>query len=267
MAESTFLKRGNDIHNNNNQHNSNFQNLIFPKVTKSVMHNATCKTTLNLTKRRSNTTYLLPYNVLSVLLQNIFVLIFWTLCQQSSCISLASSVSDPVISTVNYAGYLEREYDRTTSRNQVNEISLPKSIDVLIKVKGNNIEKIDNWKATKNDKSCNDTSNTVSKKKHISVMPDEIYHENVEVLLTVQIEDFKENKWFLCVTKGNHLSENNDNADKTDAEWLHLGPALNFRLPIEELSEKYAKNRPTDTHQGKNFRNKNIMLAFRQFLR
>ena len=76
------------------------------------------------------------------------------MCQQSSCISLASSVSDPVISTVNYVGYLERDYGRTTFLDQVNEVSLPKSVNVLIKVKGNNIEKIDNWKVTKNDMFC-----------------------------------------------------------------------------------------------------------------
>ena len=252
MAESTFQKRGNDIHendNNNEQQNFWFQNLMFPKLSKSVMQNASCKTTLNSTKRRNKTTYSLPYNVLSVLFQNIFILIFWTLCQQSSCISLASSVSDPVISTVNYVGYLERENDRTTFQNQVNEIFLSKSIDVLINVKGNNIEKIDNWKATKNVKFCNDTSNdAVSKMKHISVMPSDEYHENVEVLLPLNLQNMDENKWYLCIK--NDLSEI-DKKDTSDQEWLHLGPALNFRLPIEELSEKYAKNQPNTANQSK----------------
>ena len=266
MAESTFHKRGNDTHeNDNNQKQQNlwFQNLIFPNLSKSVMQNASCKTTVNPPKRRNNTTYSLPYNVLSVLFQNIFLLIFWTLCQQSSCISLASSVSDPVISTVNYVGYLERAAnDRTTFQNKFeNEISLPKSIDILIKVKGNNIEKIDNWKATKNDKFCNDTSNDngVSKKKHVSVMPSNEYHEIVEVLLPVGLQNLIENKWYLCIKNGQSEFHKKDTSD---AEWLHLGPTLNFRLPIEELSEKYAKNRPTTAHQGKHLRKYTIGYFF-----
>ena len=249
MAENTLQKRGNDIHNNN-QNNFQIQNLMFPRISKSVMHNALRKTTLSSTKKRNNTIYLLSYNVLSVLFQNIYLLLFWTLCQQSSCISLASSVSDPVISTVNYVGYLERDYGRTTFLDQVNEVSLPKSVNVLIKVKGNNIEKIDNWKVTKNDMFCNDTSNTVSKKKQISVMPSNIYHENVEVLLTVPLENLEENEWFLCIRNRNYNTEM-DNEDGSDVEWLHLGPALSFRLPIKELSEKYAKSQLSTSYQGK----------------
>jgi len=240
MAENTLQKRENDNHNNGQ---NNFQNILFTKLAKTVMKNVLPKTTSNLSDKKKSIVYFLKYNVLTPLLPYIYLVIFWTLCQCKIGVS-TSSVSDPVISAVHYVGYLKRELvERTTIGDDVSEnFDLPNSIDILIEVQGINIESIDNWKVTQNERLCNDNLNTVSKTKNVSVMSYKGHSEIVEVLLTIPVVDSTENNWFLCGqdrTNDEKLSKGN-----SDINWLHLGQFSNFRLPNDKevLTARTADN-------------------------
>ena len=145
---------------------------------------------------------------------------------------LATSVSDPVISAVTYVGYLKRAPTESSIENNAKRYSdVSESFDILLEVKGNNIDGIDNWKATQNDKLCNDKSNSVSKTKHASLMSHEGHNEKIQVLLSVRLVDsIAKSSWFLCIP-----DRTNDyrtaNGRKHITNWMHLGPFSKFRLP------------------------------------
>ena len=232
MAENTLQKRENKNHNNRE---NNFQKILFTKLSKTVMQNVLPEMTSNLSDKKKSITYFSKYNMLTQLLPYIYLVIFWTLCQYKIGVVSTSSVSDPMISAVHYVGYLKKEsVERTTISDDATEnFHLPNSIDILIKVKGINIENIENWKVTQNERLCNDNITTVSKTKYVSVMSFEGQPEIVEVLLTIPVVDSTENSWFLC-------GQNRTNDDKlskkenSDMNWLHLGQFSNFRLPNDK---------------------------------
>ena len=80
MAENTLLQRENDYRNKREylEHHSNLANT---KLKKTVMHKIFSKTTLNCAKKSGCMKYFSTYNLFSVLLPNIYIAVFWTLCQ------------------------------------------------------------------------------------------------------------------------------------------------------------------------------------------
>lgn len=233
MAENTLLKREDDNHNKY-KHISYYPKSHYSKLAKTVMQHVFTKTTSNSKKKSGCIKYPSTCNSLSVLFPNIYLIVFWTLCQCNfSEVISATNVSDPVISAVSYIGYLKRApIESIIKENNVkSHIDVSESIDILLEVNGNNIEKIENWKATQNDKLCIDKTNLFSKTKHASLVSYDGHNEKIEVLLSFTLRNsVAKNAWFLCIPDRTN-SYRIENGKNHVTNWMHLGPFSRFRLP------------------------------------
>ena len=227
MAENTLLKNQND-----NQNNVRYRNLSVPLLSSAVTSNEFADSASKTRKRNRCEKYLCTFNLLTILISNARVVI-WTLCQLTFPLVSATTINDPVISSVNYMGYLKRELiESTVISDKASEyFDKPKTTDILLQVKGVNLDKFSNWKATQNENICEDVSNSVFKTKRAPVMSIEDHNENVlEVLLTLPAISFKQDiQWYLCIENSSTSAETGSLKSGTD--WLHLGQQSKFCLP------------------------------------
>ena len=234
MAENTLQRHEND-NQNGVQNKVQCQSSSILTVVSTVSVNVFTNITRRASKRNSSKKYLSTYNVLPLLFPNIHLVVFWTLCQCTFTAASSPIVSAPVISSVNYVGYVKTEHIESTGIGDDGSkyFDPPKTTDILLQVKGINIKNSDSWKATQNEKICDDNTNMVFKTKRVSVMSLEDHdEETIDVLLTVPTVRSKTyNTWFLCIQDRTDDAKI-ANGENSGISWLHLGPASKFRLPI-----------------------------------
>ena len=240
MAENTLLQREND-YRNKREYLDHHSNLANTKWKKTVMHKIFSKTTLNCAKKSGCMKYFSTYNLFSVLLPNIYIAVFWTLCQCmiGSVTTSSTNINDSVILAVNYVGYLHKEsFDRTTLNDvTVNYSNQPKTLDILLKVEGNNIDKINSFKISQDNKLCNDSADIVFKSKYEYWEPFGGPRQNVDVLFTIVLtQSITDRDWFLCIPSAYDSSKEFSYKHHDETYWVNTGHSAVFRLPsIETL--------------------------------